>query len=331
MIQARIIITAFNCDADLYSCISSLAGQSRKDFEVVIVNNSVKPVQKLKIWESYPWLTILEYKKNTGFSGGSNRGALGAQSEWIITLNPDTQVYNDWFENLMQGAEQEPLCDMLSSTLLKTENPSIIDGVGDRVSIFGLAWRSGQGRKLETMTKKNRFVIAPCGAAAAYRRKVFEDNFGFDTTYFCYLEDVDLGLRLQSKGHKCLHVHDAYTLHAGAGTTGENSDFQLYYSHKNQVRLMFKLTPLAILFIQVPLFFAVQFYLLIRTKNSPNWNSKIRGLRDGLFSIPQVIFKLRPKAQRERSINVFKYFNLLSWSIKDLQEKSISLNYQDNS
>lgn len=325
MLKARIIITAFNSDDDLYLCVNSLQAQSRKDFEAVVVNNHRVPIKPLDVWENYHWLTVLEFEENTGFSGGSNRGAIGAKTEWIITLNPDSRPDKNWFAKLMAGAAGAPEYDMLSSTTLKAGAPDILDGAGDFLSIYGVAWRAGQGAPLTRLPKRHRPVLSPCGAAAAYRRNIFEDNSGFDTAYFCYLEDIDFALRLQSKGHKCLHVFDAYVTHVGGGSTGENSAFQFYYTHKNQLRVICKLAPFPILILQIPLYFAVQAYLLIRTIGTKNWYSKVKGIRDGILSCPEIIFKERIKIQCERKLSTKEYSKLLSWSLRDISQKSMDI------
>ncbi len=323
MVKARIVITAFNSDEHLQKCVRCLDKQSRRDFEVVIVNNSDAPIAPHKSWSDYDWLHIIHADENTGFSGGSNLGAKSADTDWIITLNPDAWPRPDWFANLMMAADENPEYAMLSSTLVKAGNATILDGAGDQYSIFGIGWRGGQDQRLSIMPTNHREVLAPCGAAAAYRRPVFEAVSGFDEGYFCYLEDIDLGLRLQSQGHKCLHIFNAHVAHVGGGTTGIGSGFQLYYTHKNQLRLMAKLTPVSILLVQLPLYSIVQTYLLIRTLGSPHWRAKLRGLRDGAFAFPKVVLTERRKTSNQRIISAAAYARLVSWSLTDLRQKSL--------
>lgn len=322
MLKASIIITAFNSGNDLLNCILALERQTRKDFEVIIVNNDICSISMEIQLKSSDRLKIINPQMNTGFSGGSNIGAKGSRSEWIITLNPDACPHDDWFFNLMRGADNNPNFNMLSSSLISANFPYILDGVGDHYSIFGIPWRMGQGKNIALLPNRNRCVLAPCGAAAAYRRRVFEKNCGFDEEYFCYLEDLDLALRFQSQGHRCIHVADAKVNHIGGGSTGVNSAFQIYYSHRNQVRLMTKLTPNLILFFQIPLFIITQLYLLARNYNCLNMSSRIKGLRDGFLSIPKNI-SVRRQTQAQRKISTFEYAKLISWSIRSVSDKSI--------
>jgi len=322
MIKARIIITAFNNDDDLNKCIQSLQAQTRKDFEVVIVNNGSQPIKNNENWSSYKWLTMMQSDANSGFAGGSNLGAQGARTDWIITLNPDAWPKPNWYETLMNTADAHPDYAMLSSTLLKASDPNILDGAGDYYSIYGMGWRSGQNQSFSAIPACNRDVLSPCGAAAAYKRDVFEANNGFDATFFCYLEDLDLALRLQSQNYKCLHVYNACAIHVSGGSTGKNSSFQLYYTHKNQLRLMAKNTPVWILIIQLPLYMFTQLYLLARTLGTPYWGSRVRGLKSGLLLFPKDFFFTRHNVQKRSENSTIGYMKRISWSLKKLRNKA---------
>ena len=315
---ARIVITAFESDGDLHECLKSLGSQTRKDFEVIVVNNSPKEIAGKELWENLDWVTFLNSGENIGFAGGSNFGAKGAQTEWIITLNPDAWPREMWFENLMLAARAEPECKLLSSTLLCADNPKMIDGLGDRYSIFGIGWRVDQGKLLTNAAPQGDKVLFPCGAAATYNRLEFERLGGFDQSFFCYLEDIDLGLRFCMNGHKCLHVLDAEVLHKGGGSQ-DGDAFKNYHTHKNQLRLMFKLAPLKLLIFQLPLYLCLQIYILLRSINQPNWTEKVKGIAHGMLLLPMAlkrVFSKKPKTNTAR-----KYSRMLSWSARELQHK----------
>ncbi len=322
-IKARIIITTFNCDEDLFRCVESLNNQTNKSFDVVIVNNSQNPVTPPNAWKSYTWLSMIQSNENTGFAGGNNIGSKNTDAEWIISLNPDAWPERDWFSNLMKAAEDHSTYCMLSSTLMNANSPALLDGAGDCYSIFGIGWRGGQNKNVSSLPQLHREVLAPCGAAAAYRRIIFNENEGFDEDYFCYLEDLDIGIRLQLQGQKCLHVYDARVAHVGGGSTGVNSYFQLYHTHKNQIRLIIKTTPVALLVIQLPVYFLTQFYFLLRTFGTPHWIARVRGMRDGIKQSFDVFFSVRPQVQKQRKISLWQYCKLISWSCADLRNKSM--------
>ena len=66
---------------------------------------------------------------------------------------------------------------------------------------------------------------------------------GFDESFFCYLEDVDLGFRLRLRGERCVQVRRAEVLHAGSAISGHLSDFSVFHSYRNRIWLFAKNVP----------------------------------------------------------------------------------------
>jgi GT2 family glycosyltransferase len=60
-------------------------------------------------------------------------------------------------------------------------------------------------------------VFAACAGAALYRRSALLAAGGFEESFFAYLEDVDLGLRLRLAGWRCAY-EPAVARHAGQGS-----------------------------------------------------------------------------------------------------------------
>ena len=86
-------------------------------------------------------------------------------------------------------------------------------------------------------------MFGPTGAAALYRRDWLVRLGGFDESFFCYFEDVDLNLRLQVAGGRCLYVPAARVRHVGGASTGGLSTFTIYHSQRNLVWTYVKSMP----------------------------------------------------------------------------------------
>ena len=78
----------------------------------------------------------------------------------------------------------------------------MLDGTGDVYHVSGLAWRRDHGTKNALVDHEANQIFSPCGAAAFYRRDALKAVGGFDSRFFCYMEDVDLGFRLRLLGHQ---------------------------------------------------------------------------------------------------------------------------------
>src|SRR5581483_304524 len=239
----RIVIVNYNAGAMLQACVDALAQQTMADFEAVIVDNAsaVHPIAALRLPDGR--FDVRQAGGNIGFAAASNLGAKGAMTPWIATLNPDTQPKPCWLAELRAATERYDWATMFGSTQLAMECPDIVDGFGDVLSAFGSAWRSGNGRSVRELPDTDCEVFSPCAAAALYARPSFEREGGFDASFFCYLEDVDLGLRLRLRGERGVQVRRAEVLHAGSAISGHLSDFSVFHSYRNRVWLFAKDVP----------------------------------------------------------------------------------------
>ncbi len=309
---ARLVIVAFQSGAHLQTCLDRLAAQTRADFEVVIVNNQCPDncTQTLTLPDDR--FCLVDAPDNLGFAGGSNFGAAGAKTDWVVTVNPDAWPEPDWLENLIQASFDYPDASMLSSTLLKSDAPDIVDGFGDAYSIFGIAWRGGHNSSTAALPVTDMEVFGPCGAAAAYRRDVFEQLGGFDPAYFCYLEDVDLAIRIQRQGGLCIQVRNAEVLHYGSGSTGKESDFQYFQTYKNNLRMIIKTAPLLLLPLQLTAYGLSQTYILFRNRKNRGASARIKGLKEGLSGVAQA-FRDRSDAQAQATQGALRFARRIAW------------------
>ena len=321
-ICARIVIVAFQSGEHLQVCIDKLASQSIRNFEAVIVNNDCPDdcTAALKLPDDR--FRVLHAPENLGFAGGSNFGAKDATAGWIITLNPDAWPQTRWLERLMSAGETHPKATMLSSTLLKSESPDIVDGFGDAYSIFGIAWRGGHNSQTASLPATDVSVFGPCGAAAAYRKEAFEAVGGFDRKFFCYLEDVDLAIRLRRQGGSCIQVRQAEVLHYGAGSTGKESDFQYFQTYKNNLRMIIKTAPLAILPLQLAAYMLSQSYILFRNRKNKGASARLSGLKEGIRRIPQA-FRDRAETQRHFTSGSLSFARKIAWHPAKVSELAI--------
>ncbi len=198
---ARIVVVNHNAGALLQLCLDALKAQSFGDFEAVIVDNASTDgsIETLRLPDAR--FSVLQAGENLGFAAGTNLGTVGCKTKWIATLNPDAMPKEGWLEELRRATARYPDVGMFGSTQINARHPDRVDGFGDAYSIFGTAWRGASGHPMASLPGEDREVFAPCAAAAFYSRELFQSEGGFDESLFCYMEDVDLGFRLQLRGH----------------------------------------------------------------------------------------------------------------------------------
>ena len=134
-----IIIVNWNGRTYLPDCLDSLAGQSFRDFEVVLVDNGSVDESVSFVKDNYPWVKLVPLNENTGFSAGNNRGLKHAIGEYIVTLNNDTRAESDWLETLVRTADTHPTAGMVGCRICSFDDADVIDSIGMGICYDGMS------------------------------------------------------------------------------------------------------------------------------------------------------------------------------------------------
>lgn len=248
-----VIINFFTAEY-LRRCLLALAQQVRLADAIIVINNGDLPGALDFIAVSHPSVRVLD-QENIGFAAANNLAIAQLDGyKWIALLNPDAFPEPEWLEQLLAAVQNYPNIAVFSSLLLQANYPQILDGDGDTYHLSGFAWRHNRGCSVRYVGQM-REVFSACAAAALYRRDALMDVNGFDPSYFCYFEDIDLGFRLRIYGYRCLQVPTAIVHHIGSGaaSNGEkNSDFALYHGHRNLVWTFVKNMPSYLFWVLLP-------------------------------------------------------------------------------
>jgi GT2 family glycosyltransferase len=198
-------------------------------------------------------ITFIESKHNTGFAGGNNLAAESARDcDWIALLNPDAIAHPDWIFNLLVAGRENLEFKFFASRMMKAGSDQILDGAGDVYHPSGMVWRRAYKRKINQTYLEPSEVFSPCGGAAFYNAELFYSVNGFDESYFCYVEDIDLAFRMRLQGARCLYIPEAIVDHVGFGSTSEKSAFSIHYGFRNGIRTFWKNMPFPLLIVYLP-------------------------------------------------------------------------------
>ena len=226
------------------NCLNGLLAQTKAAHRILVVDNNSTDGSPDKVKSAYPAVELLELDENLGFAGGNNKGfELLADCDWIALLNPDAIPFPNWIENIEFAILNSPQTDVFACCLVDAKNENVFDGTGDVFHVCGLSWRRHHGLEISSQTLGDDPVFSPCGAASVYRKTLIDRVHGFDESYFCYNEDVDMMFRMRLTGASCEYLESALVRHVGSGITGRNSDFAIYHGHRNLVWTFLKNMP----------------------------------------------------------------------------------------
>lgn len=316
----RIVIVAYNSQDVLDATLTCLFEQSYRDFEVVIVDNDCPQRSGHLARLPDKRFRTLTSPSNLGFAGGCNLGAKGASSQWLIMLNPDARPRRTWLTEIVSGINRYG-ADVYGSTQISHNKRwgDFIDGFGDAMSIFGLCWRGGYGQPLSRLPDEDREVLTPCAAAAVYRRSAFEAVGGFDESFFCYLEDVDLGLRLRGSGSRCIQLRGAVVDHDGGSSQEVGSDFSYLQTLKNTPKLIAKNIPTPLLPLVWIAMLMSRGWLDWRRRSLPRADIARAAFKEGMSAASSDL-KRRPSIRRMGTLQMAGW---LSWTPRAVREQPI--------
>lgn len=276
-----VIIVNFNAGDRLQRCLQSLQHQTFSDFETILVDNGSTDNSLRHAHAAALPVAIDEVGENLGFAAANNRASKKARGKWLALLNPDAYPDPNWLEMLVAATQRYPDVDAFGSTQVDAAHTDKLDGAGDCWHAFGIPYRGHHGWPIQKLPAEGE-CFAPCAAAAMIRRATFERLCGFEESFFCYCEDVDLAYRLRLSGGKAMQIPTARVLHEGSGLTGARSEFTIYHGHRNRLWTYYRNTPLILLALSAPFQLLMSLYLLGRFavlgQAGPYW----RALRDGI-------------------------------------------------
>jgi GT2 family glycosyltransferase len=312
-----IIIVTWNSEKYLPACLDALSKQTNKDFEIVIVDNGSTDEGCLDLEKKYPGLklTVKKLDANLGFAPANNIGARLARGEWLALLNADAFPEPDWLEQLLRATDKYPNA-FFSSRQIQADKPDLLDGEGDNYHVSGYAWRENYNLPVYPLNASHE-VFSACGAAAFYPRHEFLDAGGFDEDYFSYHEDVDLGFRLRLLGLTCMLVPQAVVHHVGSGSTGKQSDFSVYYGHRNLVWTYFKNMPGILFWIYLPLHIVMTVYFMLSFALKGKWKAIFTAKRDAFYGLVKILSKRRGVQKTRAAISVFEIHRIMNKSLLD--------------
>jgi GT2 family glycosyltransferase len=258
--------------------------------EIVVVDNASNDRSAEMVPEAAPEAILLRNDCNMGFAGGANAGIQASHGDWIAILNNDTETAQNWLAECVHAIQNHPDAAFLACRILEFFDRNRIFSAGDCFLRAGIGYRRGQEQCDREDFQRECEIFSTSGCAALYRRSVLEEMGCFDERFFAYLEDVELGLRLQAAGYCGYYVPRAEVYHYGAATSGgEFSRLAVRLRTRNSLLLLLKSVPGRFLLRCLPMIFIAQLSWFMRAAARQRLASYMKGLGEALLLAPVMI------------------------------------------
>lgn len=316
-----VIIVNYNGRAYVQQTLNSLARQTRRDFEVILIDNASTDgsISDLEI-EDLPTFRLMAETENHGYARATNLAAAVAQGDWLVCLNPDAQAEPDWLEEIALGQQRHPGTKLFASAQFDAADSGTLDGAGDAYLIFGMPWRGGFGRPSSELPDEGE-CFSPCGAGAVFHRETFLAHGGMDERFFCYCEDVDIGFRMRLADKACIFLPQARIHHVGGGVSGRISDFAIYHGTRNRIWTYAKNMPALLLILTLPGHVALSLYLLMRASTTQRGRPTWRGMRDGVKGAAEM--RRLGKPGRQKVSSLWNLSRAMAWNPFRMSQRKV--------
>jgi GT2 family glycosyltransferase len=284
--------------------LPSLARQSFRDFEVVVVDNGSRDDTVAWLREHWPEVEIVSLPVNIGVTAALNVCARSGHGELVGLFNNDLELDAECLGELVAALSGHPDAGWAGAKLMDFQQREVIDGAGDVFTWAATGGRRGHGELDRGQYDEPRAIFGACGGAALYRRSALEQVGEFDEDFFAFYEDVDWNLRAQLAGLSCRYVPTAVVYHMGSATIGSGlSDFTRYHLWRNTLWIIAKDLPAPALVRhahQLVLGQLVNLAVALRDGKLRIW---LRVWRDGLRGLPRALRKRR-RVQALRTVSL---------------------------
>ena len=325
MPKVSVIIVNWNGMEHLPVCLDSLAAQTFRDFEVILVDNGSRDGSVAFVLANYPWVRVVPLPDNTGFATGNNQGYAQARGAYLVALNNDTRAEPDWLEQLVRVADTHPRAGMVASRVCAFADPDVLDSIGMAICRDGMARGAFRNRRWSALRLGAvEEILMPSACAALYKRAMLVEIGFFDDDFFAYAEDVDLALRGRLAGWGALAATRAIVYHKYSQTGGSLSPFKVYLVERNHYWVVWKNFPPASI-AALPFFTLWRYYEQLRAvlagggtggefrtggSRGALVKALLKGMRDGLRGLPPSLRKRR-QARSLRRLSAREFSALL--------------------
>lgn len=210
--KITVSIVTYNSADEIDVLLKSLqASSSSEEMMTYVIDNASNDNTVSCIRNEYPWVRLIENKKNLGFGCAHNLVIKNINSKYHLIVNPDIFVPKDTIKDAISYMEVNPDIAVLTpyvmnedgtQQFLPKKNPSMkymIGGMFENKFKFCKKLRADY-------TLQNRVITSPIdvefctGAFMITRTDALQKVGGFDERYFLHFEDADLTRELRKVG-----------------------------------------------------------------------------------------------------------------------------------
>lgn len=216
-------------------------------YEIILIDNGSTDGSLQYVRENYPFIKVIAYDQNYGFCGGYNKALKIIESDYVVLLNTDVRVTENWIEPVFNYLKENPQIKAAQPKILDDKNPELFEyagGAGGYLDV--LAYPFCRGRIFESIEKDygqyddNRLVSWASGSCLFIHTQTFNKLGGLDERFFAHMEEIDLCWRIWNTGYQVAYCGESKVFHLGGGTLNKSQPRKTYLNFRNGLSIILK-------------------------------------------------------------------------------------------
>lgn len=239
MARVSVIVVSWNTRQLLEQCLESVYASGGADLEVLVVDNGSRDGSPEMVASRFPEAVLVANPDNVGFARANNVAMQRATGDYLLILNPDTELIGAAIPELVRLAEERPEIAVVGPQLLNSDGT--VQSSRRRFPTRATAFLESTvlQRWLPNHPALRRFYVLDrtdsetqevdwvVGACLLVRAAAVHQVGFMDEGYFMYSEELDWCRRFVIAGWKVIYYPAARVVHCG----GQSSDQDLFRRH----------------------------------------------------------------------------------------------------
>ena len=223
--RLSVIVVSANSADWLRPCLTTVFERAGNvELDVVVVASGCTDETVTIVEREFPEARTISCP-NRGFAYANNRALRTVDADWVLLLNPDTEILEGSFADLVDrlgsrstvglvGVRQLTADGQLFPTIRRFPNAmrSLFEALGSERFPFRAAWL-GERELDPTVYEQDVACDWTSGSFMLIRREALQSAGLMDERFFLYSEETDLCLRIKQAGWEVRHVPYLTILH----------------------------------------------------------------------------------------------------------------------
>lgn len=235
-----VIIVNYNVTRLLRNCLLSIQKYIKDvEYEVIVIDNASTDSSWGDLIPEFPSVRFIASDINGGFSRANNQAIQAAKGEYLLLLNPDTELEGFYMDRILDFADTQSDFGCLGvrmhdadGNFLPESKRSVPDVFNSFEKLFINFKKNNSKSYYRNDIEENAVaeVEVVTGAFLLIKKEVYEKIGGLDEAYFMYGEDIDLCYTLLQNGYKNYYYGKASLLHLkGESTVKDTVYLERFY------------------------------------------------------------------------------------------------------